>query len=271
MAADQADFSESPKFDVERILAQAPIAEVIYRNQVTSTNDLARELAATVGRRLPALVLADQQTAGRGRGTNRWWTGAGSLACSLLFEPAARGIARQHFAIMSLAAAVSIVDAIVPEVAGHSVGLHWPNDVFVDGCKLAGILVEGLSDGTHVLGFGINVNNTLADAPVELKRIVTSLSDLTGKKHDRTRLLIEVLNRLEAALNLLAVSPEKLARRANDLCLQHGRPLTIQSGNRSVYGTCAGIADDGALRLATEAGIETIYSGVLLHEHRDFA
>ena len=77
----------------------------------------------------------------------------------------------------------------------HQVGIHWPNDVHVrisqpqgeaDDRKLAGILVEVLPDRRHVIGIGLNVNNTLADAPAELRDTAATLRDLSGREHDRT-------------------------------------------------------------------------------------
>jgi BirA family biotin operon repressor/biotin-[acetyl-CoA-carboxylase] ligase len=241
------------------------LARVEHHPTLTSTNDHARVAAAEPGE-LPLLVIADEQTAGRGRGANRWWTGAGSLACSLLFDPAAGGIERRYFSMISLAAAVSIVEAAAPVLAHQPIGVHWPNDVFAGGRKLAGILVEALPDGKHIVGIGCNVNNSLAEAPAELQAIVASLVDLTGQRRHRTAFLLELLERLQANLRLLASSPESLGERAHELCLQRGSRLTLQAGKGLTTGVCAGIAPDGALLLETPAGLETHYSGVLVHD-----
>src|SRR5487761_503549 len=156
-----------------------------YHESLTSTNDYLREVAARVPRTENMLVVADRQTAGRGRGGNRWWTAPGSLAASLLFDPAARQIARRNFPMLSLAAAVALIETVGPLVGQEEIGLHWPNDVFVAGRKLAGILVEALPDGKHILGIGCNVNNSLAQAPGELQAIATSLADLSGRTQHR--------------------------------------------------------------------------------------
>ena len=141
-----------------------------------------------------ALVLADRQTAGRGRGANRWWTGAGSLAFSLLLHPAARGIRRENFPLISLTAALAIIDAARPLASADELGLHWPNDVFAQGRKLAGVLVEALTDGWHVLGVGLNVNNRAIDAPDELREKTISLADLTGRDQSRTDALLALFS-----------------------------------------------------------------------------
>ena len=235
-----------------------------YHESLTSTNDYLREVAARVPRTENMLVVADRQTAGRGRGGNRWWTAPGSLAASLLFDPAARQIARRNFPMLSLAAAVALIETVAPLVGQEEIGLHWPNDVFAAGRKLAGILVEALPDGRHVLGIGCNVNHRASEAPAELAGTLVSLADLSGKGHDRTSLLLVLLERLDEAFDVLARAPESLARRANELCLQHGQKLTLAAGSRRAVGLCAGLGEDGALLLDTAAGRERFYSGVIV-------
>jgi len=250
--------------DVERLRAAAGIDRVEYQPTLSSTNDRARELAAELQRDVTLLVMADEQTAGRGRGANRWWTGRGSLALSVLLDPTARGIERRYLAMIALATATAIVDTVAPLVPGHTVGLHWPNDVFVGPRKLAGILVEALPDGRHIVGIGLNVNNSVAEAPEPLRAIVTTLADLAEHTFDRTALMIELLSAFNSALEVLAHAPHELGRHSDRLCLQHGQQLALQSGAALHEGRCLGIADDGALVLETERGRETFYSGVLI-------
>ena len=99
--------------------------------------------------------------------------------------------------LISLATGVAVVDALATLVPGHNIGIHWPNDVMLDGRKLAGILIEVLPDGRHVIGIGINTNNTATDAPAKVRRRVATLRDATECEHDSTDLLISILNRLE--------------------------------------------------------------------------
>jgi BirA family biotin operon repressor/biotin-[acetyl-CoA-carboxylase] ligase len=207
--------------------------------------------------------MADHQTAGRGRGVNRWWTGSGSLACSLLFDPLNQGIERRYLTMIPLAAAAGIVEVVSQRIPQPIVGLHWPNDVFAGGRKLAGVLVEALPNGRHILGMGINVNNPMSMAPRELQTIVTSLHDLSGTSWQRTEIVADLLLRLQRNLTLLAATPLALGFRADELCLQRGLALTIEAGNRRSTGICAGIAPDGALLLDTTTGRQSHYSGVI--------
>ncbi|HEY5311353.1 MAG TPA: biotin--[acetyl-CoA-carboxylase] ligase, partial [Pirellulales bacterium] len=187
-------------YDVAALQRAAWVDRIVYQSRVSSTSDLARQLAAEAPRGTSLLVLADEQSAGRGRGSNRWWTGAGSLAFSLLLDSPDLGVPRRHAAMISLAAAIALAETVAPVVPHERLGIHWPNDVFVADRKLAGILVEALADGRHILGVGVNVNNPVALAPPDLQQAITSLIDLTGCDHDRTQLLLELLGSLHAAL-----------------------------------------------------------------------
>ena len=132
--------------------------------------------------------------------------------------------------------------------------------------KLAGILVEVLPDRRHVIGVGLNTNNTAADAPAELQSAVATLCDLSGRKHDQTDVLIDLLCRLEQEFSRLLSDAKSVALRANELCLDRGRTLSLQWANRKTAGLCRGIAPDGALLLETPAGLESFYSGTTLSE-----
>jgi len=208
-------------------------------------------------------VVADSQTAGRGRGSNRWWTGQGSLAFSLLIDPIAFGLPRQAMPMLSLAIGVAVIDAVAPRLVNHPLGLHWPNDVFVGAGKLAGILVEVLPDGRQIVGIGLNSNNSVADAPEVLRQSVATLRDLTGCEHDHTELLLTLMENLEAALMHVAGTDEQIGQRFDLLCRQRGEVLTVYQGEQTITGRCAGIAPDGALLLDTPECRRAIYSGTL--------
>ncbi|HEX4128550.1 MAG TPA: biotin--[acetyl-CoA-carboxylase] ligase [Pirellulales bacterium] len=246
------------------VLASAPVDRVEYQPTLSSTSDCARELAAELAAGETLLVVADEQTAGRGRGSNRWWTGPGSMAFSVLFHPLERGIERRYTAMIALAVAVAICEVVCRRLMGHSVGLHWPNDVYVGDQKLAGILVEALPDGRHIVGVGVNVNNSACDAPPELHRLVATMTDLAGDRFDRSELLVELLQEFNIALQVLATAPQELGRQSDRLCLQHGKQLTIDLAGQRHTGRCIGIADDGALVLDVAGVHQRLYSGVLV-------
>ena len=256
-----------PPLDIDRLLRESFVARAEYHRRLSSTNDRARQCAAEAaqgGGELPLLVVADEQTAGRGRGSRRWWTGPGSLAFSLLVGPGHAAENRWGGSpLVALAAALAVVETVQPLLASHRVGIDWPNDVMAAGGKLAGVLVEVLPDGRQILGIGLNTNNSLAQAPAELKQTATTLLELTGVPHDQTTILLTLLARLEGNLAQLASEPGRIGARADALCLQHGKTLTLSSGSRPVTGRCAGIATDGALLLDTRDGRQAFHSGML--------
>jgi BirA family transcriptional regulator, biotin operon repressor / biotin---[acetyl-CoA-carboxylase] ligase len=249
--------------DIDRILRETFVARAEHHASIGSTNDRVSECAERDGEVLPLLVVADRQTAGRGRGANRWWTGDGALAFSLLVDGRGVGAQGSRSPLIALATAVAVVDTVIPLVPRHRIGVHWPNDVFAAGRKLAGILIEVLPDGRHVVGIGLNTNNSLADAPAELKQTAVTLRDLRGTACDQTETLVALLNRLELKFAELADRPEAVAAQADARCLQRGQLLKLQWGTRTVAGRCEGIAPDGALLLQTPAGREAFYSGVV--------
>ena len=276
--------------DINRILRETFVIEVERHAEIGSTNDRAAQRAKQGAKNLPLLVIADRQTAGRGRGGNRWWTGPDSLAFSLLIESTAIEsksddlLGRQFNCrpndplncrpndplnccpnnLVSLAAGLSVVETVRPLLPGKELGIHWPNDVIAAGRKLAGILVEVLPDGRTIIGIGVNTNNSMADAPAELVPIATSLLELTGVRHDHAEILVTLFIHLQKRLNTLKQDPSQLTNEADALCLQRDKPLTLQSGRQNITGICRGIASDGAILLETSDGLRSIYSGTII-------
>jgi BirA family biotin operon repressor/biotin-[acetyl-CoA-carboxylase] ligase len=259
--------------DLDRILRTTFVASAEYHDRVASTNDLAAEIAAKGNLRTPLLIVAGEQTAGRGRGGKRWWTGPGSLAFSVLMDPGPPTAALPHgSALLALAAGVAVADALTPLLGTQTVGLRWPNDVLAGGRKLAGVLVEVLGDGRPIVGIGVNTNNTARDAPAEIQARVGTLRDLTGRTHDQTDVLAAILQAFQRCLAVLGPAPTELAARADALCGDRGRRLHVECGAELVVGRCFGIAPDGALLLETAAGRRAIYSGTIrLSENADSA
>lgn len=249
--------------DIELLVRETFIARVEHHATLGSTNDRAKECAVEGADSLPLLIVADQQTSGRGRGTNRWWSGPGSLACSLLLEVNQLGADRRRWVLAGLAAAAACVQTVAPLLRSHKVGIHWPNDVFVEGRKLGGVLVEVVREGRLVIGIGLNLNNSLGELPPGLQKTAATLLELCGRRSDKTQILASILRHLAEGLGQLACWPEQVGARADALCLQHGRMLTIQRGGRSICGRCVGIGSDGGLVLDTAEGRRTYYSGVV--------
>lgn len=112
------------------------VAAIEYHEQLASTNDRAIELANDPAQKRPTLIVARDQTAGRGRGSNQWWSRAGALTFSLLLNGAEIGDQRRSWPLVSLSMGVAICDAIKAHCPDLKVGLKWPNDVYISGRRV---------------------------------------------------------------------------------------------------------------------------------------
>jgi len=256
------------QYDLQRLLDSPHVAHVELHEVLPSTNDLALLRAAERGLATPALIVAAQQTAGRGRGANRWWSSAGAVLFSLVLEPSASAIDVQRWPRISLAAAVAVCEVVESLAGASNCGIRWPNDVFLAGRKVAGILAEVPNAGQDtprrlVLGVGLNVNNSLATAPVEIRTVGTSLVDATGRRENLTEVLLASLERLDRRLAQLAAADEDLSEQWQRRCLLHGRRVELVAGNRRIAGRCQGTDHQGALVIETDGGTERFYGGVL--------
>ena len=222
----------------------------VHHRSTDSTNERAKELALE-GAPHGTIVTAEEQTAGRGRQGRRWLAPPGkALLMSLVLRHL--GGAQAH---LPLAAALGVCEACELSAPLHC-SIKWPNDVWVDGRKLAGILVEGRpQDGWAVLGVGLNVATTENEFPVELRGTATSLSAASGAEPPP---LDHVLAHLLGALEQrLADSPDSIVTewRARDAL--RGQPVRWGNGE----GTATGIDDSGALIVDTPAGRVTLDAG----------
>ncbi len=197
-----------------------------------------------------AVATTDHQRAGRGRHGRQWDDEPGlALLVSVVLRPPAGGAAAQ----LSLVCALSVAET-VEHAAAIEARVKWPNDVLVEGRKVAGILLEG-RDGAVVCGIGINVNQLDGALPANPRTPAASLRTLTGREHDRALVLVDLLARLEAsydawlASGLAPLLPELERREA----LQ-GSEVTVGGAT----GTAAGIAPDGRLRVVGADGAETL-------------
>ena len=165
---------------------------------------------AATGDNEGAVVVADEQTAGRGRRGHAWFSPAGSgLYVSVVLMPArARVEPMRATLLLTLAAGVALAEAIETET-GLNVDLKWPNDIYVGRRKLAGVLAEGTGRGSAVdvvvLGYGINLRT--AAYPPELADRATSLESEIGRVVDRQSVLVATLDRAGAALRRSARRP----------------------------------------------------------------
>lgn len=238
-----------------------PFATVEVHAEIGSTMERARELAADTATRLPALVMADVQTAGRGRRGARWWQAPGSLAASIILDEASAGAAVQP--TWSLACGVALAEALTSCAPSIAALVRWPNDVEVNGRKIAGILLETATGGRTILGIGVNTTGSMHEAPESLRDRLTTVVDLTGHALDRERLMAAFFPRFVGLIQTLPFDPTALVVRYRPLCALDGQPVTVFRGTDKLTGLCRGIDADGALLLDTGSGRMAITSGSL--------
>jgi BirA family biotin operon repressor/biotin-[acetyl-CoA-carboxylase] ligase len=255
--------SPANAIDPFRIEQETFVAQAEVHQELGSTNDRALRLAAE-SRSIPRLIAALRQTAGRGRGANRWWGGEGALLFSLILD--VPPVAPDQVPQLSLCFGAAVCHAVCEFLPGADVRLKWPNDVFLNGRKVCGILIETpprCSDRL-VVGIGLNVNNSTDSAPQELRSRATSLRDWAAVEFSLTDVLVHVLKRIENALDEFRHNDRTAAaQRWRTLCLLTGRCITVRCGAQATTGTCLGIEDDGALLLQTLAGPQRYYGGTV--------
>ncbi|QDU54805.1 biotin--[acetyl-CoA-carboxylase] ligase [Aeoliella mucimassa] len=254
----------SAPLELARITQDTWIDRVHFFDQIDSTNNAALAHAAKSTNPLAELFVTDQQSAGRGRGSNRWWSGEGSLTWSVLTPPLECSLS--VLPQVSLTMGLAIISAVEQFIAGD-VTLKWPNDVFLNEAKVSGILIE-LAGTTKrlVVGVGLNVNNTTRDAPEELRRTATSMIDVQSDPEmafDRTAVLVACLQQIDQYLQRFLARDPQLPDEWRAHSLLTGRQIQITTPRGDITGTCDSIADDGALVVQTPAGTEHCYGGVV--------
>lgn len=252
-------------FDLDRMRAETFVDEIEFRTELPSTNDLALKLARNDSTRLPLLVLAKRQTCGRGRGANRWWSADGALTFSVVLDAKSLTLSAERLPQISLTTALAVCEGLQQLEPTLDAGLKWPNDVYVQGRKICGILIEVPSrpKGRMVIGVGVNVNNSLGDAPEDLRDTATSLRDVTGTSSDLGEVLIAILrafsDHLEQLAGGLSVS-EEWGKRS----ILVGCEVRLATDREEVRGVCQGIDEDGALLLKTNQGVQRYFTGVIV-------
>lgn len=230
--------------------------EVVWRQALDSTQDHARALAAGGGG--PAVVVADEQLRGRGTRDRTWHAPAGrALLASWILRPAPA-----EPALTGVLASVALARAL--ERCGiRGATVKWPNDVELGGRKVAGILAHGSAEWL-VLGIGVNVHQTAAEFPPELRSRAVSLAQAGGGV-DRLDLLV----RLAAEIGLLADEGGRRDALAEwrERSPMLGRAVQVRRpGEPPLAGVAAALQDDGALLVETAYGPQRIVAGEVVAE-----
>lgn len=200
-------------------------------------------------------ILADEQTAGRGRLQRHWSSPRGAgLYFSILLRPA---IPQDRWPLVTFMAALAVSDAL-HEAAGIVTDIKWPNDLLSGERKICGILAEGIETPAGravIVGIGINLT---ADAfPKELANVATSVAEAAGRQPERETILAALLRALARWYALLH-EPSGLAKIVaawiSRSSYATGKAVVVTNGDEVWQGTTCGVEDDGGLRLGTPSG-----------------
>ncbi len=234
-----------------------------YFEELDSTQLVARELLSA-GAGEGTVVIAERQTAGRGRMGRTWHSPSGvNLYCTIVLRPAMK---LAEVARLSLVAGVAADDALTP-IAPHLVSLKWPNDIWLRGRKAGGIIAEAVTDERQallgvLLGIGININLRADDIPPELRDKATSVLIATGRPVDRIAVAAALFSALGSRYMEVQTRGFDAVRadweRSSALT---GKRVTVVDGGKRRSGVVKGIDSDGALLLDTGRRTARIVAG----------
>jgi len=250
----------------EALRSGPPWSDPVVLGVTDSTNRIAMEMAEN-GAPHGTVVVADAQTAGRGRMGRRWVSPAGkNLYVSLLLRPSVPAADAPRLALV---AGVALADTV--EAMGVTASLKWPNDLYCGGRKAAGILAEMASDpgGVRhvVIGVGLNVNMEEADFPPDLRDAATSLRIRAGRTFRRADVLARLLDAFGTRYAEFIGGGFSTLRDGWDRRdFLRGRRVLLRRQGGEGWGTADGLDTAGALRFLPDGGpaIESVHSGEIL-------
>lgn len=235
-----------------------------YKIGSTNTAGMA---AAAAGAPQGSVFLAEEQTAGRGRGANLWQSArSAGIYCSVVLRPS---LPPSEVLVLALAAGLAVRAAIAQIDSRVTPDLKWPNDLLVGGKKVCGILAEMNAEATRVryvvVGVGINVNQR--NFPEELEGEATSLLLATGSEWSRVELAAALLKSLDREYRLLIEQPDArksiLHRFAEQSSWVRGKQVRIEENGPKIEGATEGLDERGFLQVRTAQGLRTILSGTV--------
>lgn len=257
--------TKQPIFDLARLRAGVRPFRVHFYPRLRSTNDHAAVLRGRGALFAPAIVLTSHQTAGRGRGGNRWFSDGGCLTVTFAM-PIEEHLQPHQLPLVAGLAVRSLSDALLRSpvpARPPEVQLKWPNDVYANDRKLAGMLCERVHK-CDLIGIGLNVNLSASAAPPPLCDTLTSLADLAGQPFDMTEVLIALAGELRRML--LRRSETTFAHFLREYDQHHllvGRNVTISghNGQPAIIGRCEGLDHAGRLLVRDRTTVHRILAG----------
>jgi len=238
---------------INRTLSNLPLGAIRYFDSIGSTNDEALAWAANDAKDL-SIVIANEQTSGRGRLDRPWFTPPSTaLAFSLILRPTADE--KPHLSRIVGLAALAVADAL--GILGLAPEIKWPNDILLNGHKVAGILIELVWSGEEVdcvvVGIGVNVTKGAVPTTDILRFPAISLEHVLGEAPDRNKLLHDILT------SFISLRPhlrsDSFIKSWEKSLAYYGQQVQVEMGaEQPVKGKIIGLESDGSLKLRDENG-----------------
>ncbi len=241
--------------------------EILYYDEVESTNSLARDMAASYPE--GTMVIAETQKKGRGRMGSEWFSAPGGICFSLILKPS---VSIEHASRMTLMAGLAVTRSM--RKLGVDAKIKWPNDVLIDGKKVCGILTEvgAEVDRMHyvILGVGINANVKIKDFREDIRENSTSLEAELGKPVDRIALIKDLLYELEQQYIVFKTQQfSEIVSEWVSLSDTVGRDVIVTTPMKIIEGRAIGVTDKGALIVRTKNNVrEEVIAGRCRHAKR---
>ncbi len=263
-------------FANDEILSLGWVQHIEWFNEIDSTHNAARRLLQrTPGCRLPCLLVARRQTAGRGRGGRLWWSPDGCLMLTLVLPCQALPQDSNLWSQLALVTGLAVARTVTASLPNHAVQLKWPNDVYARGKKLAGILIESATRNSAsggppplacwLVGIGLNVNVDWSDSPQEVASKATCLSSLAARQIESHVVLVELLEELERVLQGWRLGDACWLSQWRDRCMLSGKVVHVKhSPERELIGVCEGLDASGRLIVRNEQGVQFLSTGEVL-------
>ena len=198
------------------------------------------------------VIFAEEQTAGKGRADNKWQSNISeSILCSIVLIDD-----KINAELLSLTCAVAVAEAIGKSANGQA-RIKWPNDIILNGKKVAGILLESKADSggnTCIVGIGINCHQNKESFPIELQPIATSIDMESHSVADRILLAKRLLTSMENWLKVAGQKSEKVIDQWHNLSIQLGRWVKLIYNGREFSGNCIGVDPEKGLVLQLDTG-----------------
>jgi BirA family biotin operon repressor/biotin-[acetyl-CoA-carboxylase] ligase len=249
-----------PLTNIKNLKSQLPFLDKIeYYSKLDSTQTRAKEIALSATSDY-ALVISETQTRAYGRLSRKWESVFGGIWLSILLRPNITPERSQHF---NFILSIAVIRALLKQFDIHA-SIKWPNDIYLEGRKLAGILTEASHElgrtNWVVIGLGLNANNSLSD---KISSKALTLKTFLGRSVNRISIIKEILSEFNSLyVRFIKEGFAPLVKEYNSVSYLNGKYVTLIDGEIKTSGTALGINEQGKLLLKHESGrIVEIFSG----------